>query len=195
MQDPKRGTPETATHQAPPRRRRRALVASAVGASLVLVAVVLVWFSPQSALVKRTVREALPTSPATEKTPGTTAPSTTAPTTTVPPGPTVLGSGSFRSVDHETTGRVSLLRLPDGSRFVRIEGLSTTNGPDLRVVLTVDPTGEETSSSYLDLGALKGNVGDQNYAVPADVDPALLRGVAVWCRRFDATFGVAALEA
>jgi electron transfer DM13 len=46
---------------------------------------------------------------------------------------------------------------------------------------------------YVDLGALKGNRGDQNYRVPAGTDIARFHSVVIWCRRFTVGFGVAPL--
>jgi hypothetical protein len=42
---------------------------------------------------------------------------------------------------------------------------------------------------------LKGNIGDQNYALPADVDIDRYRTVTIWCRRFSVNFGSAPLAA
>lgn len=104
-------------------------------------------------------------------------------TTTAPPEPTVTvaGSGTFVGVDHPGEGTVNL--LTDGTQtFVRFEdGFATDNGPDLFAVAYVD--GER-----IELGRLKGNVGAQNYELPPEIDPAAVDVVAVWCKRFDATF-------
>ena len=43
-------------------------------------------------------------------------------------------------------------------------------------------------------GALKGNVGDQNYDLPAGVDLTVYRSVTIWCRRFSVNFGTAPLS-
>jgi hypothetical protein len=40
---------------------------------------------------------------------------------------------------------------------------------------------------------MKGNIGDQNYDVPADVDLTRYRAVTIWCRRFGVNFGTAPL--
>jgi hypothetical protein len=45
----------------------------------------------------------------------------------------------------------------------------------------------------VDLGPLKGNVGDQNYAVATGVDTAAYSSVVVWCARFHVPFGAADL--
>jgi len=46
----------------------------------------------------------------------------------------------------------------------------------------------------VDLGALRGNRGDQEYALPADVDPAGIGRVVIWCRAFTVAFGEATLR-
>jgi hypothetical protein len=44
------------------------------------------------------------------------------------------------------------------------------------------------------LGEIKGNVGDQNYILPSDLDLAKYRAVSIWCKRFSVNFGAAALK-
>jgi len=85
---------------------------------------------------------------------------------------------------------------------VRIEGLDTSNGPDLHVWITDRPVVDGPSGwtvfddgAYLDLGALKGNKGNQNYVVPAGTDLAAYRSVTIWCARFRVSFGAAELTA
>jgi hypothetical protein len=58
------------------------------------------------------------------------------------------------------------------------------------------PSGWRTfdDGRYLDLGSLKGNVGNQNYAIPADADLAGLTSLSIWCDRFDVSFGAAELR-
>jgi hypothetical protein len=50
-------------------------------------------------------------------------------------------------------------------------------------------------ADVVDLGVIKGNVGDQNYDVPADVDLARYQSVAIWCKRFGVNFGSASMRA
>jgi hypothetical protein len=96
-----------------------------------------------------------------------------------------------------TESRVSpgSFELEDGSRFVRLEDLDTSDGPDLRVYLTDHPVADDWAiwddGEYVDLGALKGNVGDSNYRVAGDLDLTRFRTVVIWCRRFTVGFGVA----
>ena len=47
---------------------------------------------------------------------------------------------------------------------------------------------------HVELGRLKANLGNQNYAVPADADLGELRSVTIWCKRFRVSFGAVALS-
>ncbi|MGY1693698.1 DM13 domain-containing protein [Geodermatophilus sp. SYSU D00814] len=148
------------------------------------------WFQPQKLLYDQRVDEALPAAvPSSSLAPGSVAPPVTE--------PVELASGSFTSREHETVGTARLLRLPDGGLVVRFEGFATSNGPVLVVWLTQNPAGgpaDGFDDDHVDLGPLKGNVGDQNYPVPAGVDGTAYTGVVVWCDRFDVPFGAADLS-
>ena len=109
----------------------------------------------------------------------------------------LLGMGEFGRIDaiHAAEGTAAIYQLADGSRVLRLEDFKSTNGPELHVLLT---TGTEATTfgdvgDYIDLGILKGNVGNQNYAIPDDVDLAAIRAVVIWCRPFKVVFSVANL--
>lgn len=107
-------------------------------------------------------------------------------------------SGGLRSLAHGTTGTVTLGRDADGRLLLRLEDLSTSDGPDLRVWLSA-ATGEAVrdaaGSPYVDLGALRANRGSLTYVVPAGTDPGDYASVVIWCRRFSVAFGAADLAA
>jgi hypothetical protein len=109
-----------------------------------------------------------------------------------------FATGSFHGVAHETKGTASLFELPDGKRIVRFTGFETSNGPDVRVLLIAanDATDNDTvkGAQPIELGALKGNVGDQNYDVPESVDLNKYRAVTIWCNRFGVNFATAPLS-
>jgi hypothetical protein len=111
---------------------------------------------------------------------------------------TVLSSGSFHSVAHESKGTASIYQLADGKRILRFTNFETSNGPDVHVYLIAanDATDSETvkKAGFLELGSLKGNIGDQNYEIPADADLAKYRAVTIWCKRFSVNFGTAPLN-
>ncbi len=169
--------------------RRRTWIWSAVVVVVALAVVTLVWFQPQKLFYDDRVDEVLP---AAEAAP----PAVDGGVTAAPPGPVDLASGTFLSREHETAGTARVVRLPDGQTVVRLEGFETSNGPALFVYLSQNPAdGEEAAfdERFVDLGPLKGNVGDQNYAVPAGVDATGYVSVVIWCDRFDAAFGAADL--
>ena len=106
-------------------------------------------------------------------------------------GVTTLAEGSFIGRAHPTTGLAKV--ITDGNqRFLRFEGFETDNGPDLNVYLaTGSPDG--SPEDFIDLGDLKGNIGDQNYELPDDVDLDRYTTVFIWCVRFSVAFGTAPL--
>ena len=103
----------------------------------------------------------------------------------------VLVQGTFIDRAHPTVGTAKV--ITDGDRrFLRFENFETDNGPDLDVYLaTGAPDGE--LGEFINLAELKGNVGDQNYELPADLDLDKYTTVFVWCTRFGVAFGAAAL--
>ena len=174
----------------PPRRMRPWLVIGAA-AGLVVAGVVAIWFQPQKLFLDERVEESVPVATRPSAAPGTSSPAPGSDATTE------LSSGEFVSIDHHTSGRSRLIRLADGSRVVRLEGLDTSNGPDLYLYLSTNPTdGEEGrfDDDVVSLGRLKGNRGDQNYEVPAAVDLKRFASVVIWCDRFNSAFGAAPLR-
>ena len=112
--------------------------------------------------------------------------------------PVALAAGQFHSVAHETRGTATVYQLPDGRKTVRLTDFETSNGPDVNVYLVAaDDAGDNdtvTRAGFLPLGSLKGNIGDQNYDLPADVDLSKYKAVTIWCRRFSVNFGTAPLK-
>jgi hypothetical protein len=112
-------------------------------------------------------------------------------------GPAALFSGSFHSVAHETKGTATVHRLADGKRVLRLTEFATSNGPDVRVYLlaAADASDDETvkQAGFVELGKLKGTIGDQNYDIPDNLDLGKYRAVTIWCRRFGVNFATAPL--
>jgi len=110
----------------------------------------------------------------------------------------LLASGGFHGVAHETKGVASIYQSPDGKKTLRLSDFQTSNGPDVQVYLVAsDDAGDNdtvTRAGFVALGALKGNVGDQNYEVPGDVDLSKYKAVTIWCRRFGVNFATAPLR-
>ena len=111
---------------------------------------------------------------------------------------TALKSGSFRGADsfHRGSGTATIYRSADGQSVLRLEDFSVTNGPDLRVLLAPasDPQGRGDIQGYIELGELKGNMGNQNYFLPQDEDPADYGSVVIYCNPFQVIFSVASLN-
>jgi len=121
------------------------------------------------------------------------------PPTTVATAPVVqtLVEGNFISRGrYSSEGRAFV--LSDGiESFLRLEDFATDNGPDLFVYLVADTTADGPESTFDDdfvnLGSLRGNIGDQNYEIPDDVDVTRYNTVVIWCSRFSSAFGAADL--
>ncbi len=167
-------------------RRYRGWIAPVVAFGGVSLLLGLLYFQPQKLFLNERHNDPLPAVPVTGG----------APRSTSQAEDRVLLNGELRSLEHRSSGRVRLIALADGSRILRFEALATSNGPDLHVYLT---TTSASSSWYgydrdfVDLGSLKGNLGNQNYAVPASVDVSRYRTAVIWCKRFAVGFAVAAL--
>ncbi len=103
-----------------------------------------------------------------------------------------LGQGMFIGRAHPTTGVAKI--ITDGNRrFLRFEDFETDNGPDLNVYLTTTGPDGGVGDDPIDLGNLKGNIGDQNYELGPEVDLDRYTTVFIWCVRFSVAFGAAAL--
>ena len=109
------------------------------------------------------------------------------------PGPVEIARGRFRSHEHETVGTARVIRDTDGRRYITLTSFSTSPGPDLRVRLVPGDSFDGGADGALDLGALKGNRGDQQYRLPRGVDLSD-HTIVVWCRAFSAPFGSAELR-
>jgi hypothetical protein len=155
----------------------------------------LVLFQPWRLLTRSTVDEPLPGAAATtlDRTPAVGEPAS-APAA----APAVLSEGRFVDAEHATSGTARIVQLSDGSRYLRLEGFTTSDGPDVDVLLTDQPAGGDwhryDDGLHVTLGDLKGTDGNQNYAIPEGVDLSRLRSVAIWCDRFDVAFGTAPIR-
>lgn len=113
-------------------------------------------------------------------------------------GGTVVAAGAFRDADrsHNGTGTVEVIEQ-SGQTIVRFTEFEVTNGPDLYVWLVkagnVQNSSDVKASEWLELGVLKGNIGDQNYTLPAGANIADYKTVTIWCRQFGVLFSAADL--
>lgn len=132
-------------------------------------------FRPELLFVNQQVNEKLPTGAVSSKT---------------------IAQGDFKSYAHETKGTASIVET-EGKKFLRLTSFSTSNGPDVRVYLVKGSDSSQDavkSNGFIELGSLKGNIGNQNYEIPSNVDLNEYKAVAIWCARFGVDFGGATLN-
>jgi hypothetical protein len=147
----------------------------------VAIALFVAWyaFRPERLVVNRQVDEAMPTAPA-----GSSA--------------QPVESGQFYSILHPTEGTATIYQLGDGTRVLRLSSFSTSNGPDVHVYMVAADDAKDAATvekaGFVDLGVIKGNIGDQNYTLGSNLDLAKYRAVSIWCKRFSVNFGAAALR-
>jgi hypothetical protein len=155
-----------------------------IGAGAVVA--VLAWyaFRPELLFVNKSVSESFPVT------------SVVANTSDAAAAPRQLATGQFKGYAHETQGTASIFEI-EGKRVLRLTNFMTSNGPDVHVYLVAAPDVMDDATvkkaGFIDLGSMKGNIGDQNYDVPANVDLSKYRAVTIWCNRFSVNFGTAPL--
>jgi hypothetical protein len=108
-----------------------------------------------------------------------------------------LARGTFEGVGgHAGEGTATIIPLPDGSALLRFEDFGVTAGPDLYVYLVgaANPATSGDFGEYVDLGLLESNVGNQEYAIPSDVDVGQYQSVVIYCLAYDVLFATATFE-
>jgi hypothetical protein len=107
----------------------------------------------------------------------------------------LLARGRFEPVAHSVTGTATTIRTEAGRRVLTLTGFEVDNGPDLRVYLVAGPARDESGvDDFEDLGALKGNKGNQQYELPRGLDLDRYSTVVIWCRAFSVNFARAPLS-
>ena len=110
--------------------------------------------------------------------------------------PSLLSNGSWIEIDpvHRAEGSASIWLVGD-TRVLRFEDFRVTNGPKLHVLLTKNvPTSIFAGvEDYIDLGPLKGNIGNQNYDIPPELDLSEYRSAVIYCMPFHVVFSSAEL--
>ncbi|MFB2895643.1 DM13 domain-containing protein [Aerosakkonemataceae cyanobacterium BLCC-F50] len=116
----------------------------------------------------------------------------------------VVKSGTFVSGEHPTSGIVRLITKNGKSSLELDQSFKTSNmGPDLVVILhrsanvlgsTKPPSYPIKQGDYVILASLKKFSGMQSYPIPDSVNLADYKSVAIWCRKFNATFGTATFK-
>jgi hypothetical protein len=159
-------------------------------ALILLIGFVLWFFEPQALVLDDPVSEA---APKVDEAVGSGAGNAR----TKSPSRGVVSEGDFRPLGHDARGTALIIEASNGKTYLRFEDFEVENGPDLKVYLSraeANAPEDRLAGDIVDLGDLKGNVGDQNYLVPASADPTKYRSAVVWCRRFSVGFAVAPLD-
>jgi hypothetical protein len=110
----------------------------------------------------------------------------------------LIWEADFYAVAHSGRGSANVYMMEDGSLIVRLEDFEVEDGPELHVYLTdQDPVpnaeGIELANA-IDLGELKGLLGDQSYLVPSDLDLSQYHSVVIWCVPFSVPFIAAPVQ-
>ena len=172
------------------------LRAAAAAAAVVVVVAGLALFEPWTLWTRSSLVEAAP-----DEVPPASAPATPGEEEAAPSAgakPVELARGKFVKQEHPTRGTARVVELADGRRVLRVEGFSTTNGPDLEMWLSEATAGgnwfKYDERRFVSLGKLKATDGDHNYRIPKGADLDGIRSAVVWCVRFDVAFGSAPLD-
>jgi Electron transfer DM13 len=106
------------------------------------------------------------------------------------------GVGAFKAGEHPTQGKVKVV-TEEGKRYLEFDqNFKTDKGPDLYVILhrsDAPPQSGIKEKDYVSIAKLQKTSGTQRYALPEAVKLGEFKSVAIWCRKFNATFGYAAL--
>jgi len=100
----------------------------------------------------------------------------------------LVKSGMFVGLaGHNAEGIAKIIQVNDMT-FLRFEDFEVTNGPDLRVYITLE--GDVKNGIHLE--KLKGSKGDQNYSLEG-IDLDAFDSVVIYCQPFGVYFGEAKL--
>ncbi|HET9520400.1 MAG TPA: DM13 domain-containing protein [Candidatus Limnocylindrales bacterium] len=187
------------------RRHPRRTVAVLV--PVLAIALPLGWYLGSPLVLSSTIDEPAPVVAARPSATPSVGPTTTPSDSVAPsappsasPAPTptaelIARAGAFHGADefHFGRGAARLIETEPGVFVVRLEDFEVRNGPDLYVYLS--PERDGYAEGAIELGRLKADTGNQNYAVPAGVDPAEVGSVVIWCKQFSVLFAWARLGA
>lgn len=157
-----------------------------IGVGVAVVALSWYAFRPELLFVNKSVSESFPVASAAANSPVATSEAH------------AFATGDFKGYAHETHGTAAIYEV-EGKRVLRLTNFMTSNGPDVHVYLVAAPDAKDDATvkkaGYIDLGSMKGNVGDQNYDVPNNLDLKKYQAVTIWCARFSVNFATAPLTA
>jgi electron transfer DM13 len=175
--------------------RRRPRLATALTVLALAVALPVGWYMGSPLVISNTIDEpppvaaTAPSSAAVATVPAATQTATPAPTATP-----ITRTGTFRGADefHFGRGTARIIETSPGTFTVRLQDFAVRNGPDLYVYLS--PSADDYVPGSVELGRLKADRGNQNYAVAAGIDVSRVRSVVIWCKQFSVLFATARLS-
>ena len=113
----------------------------------------------------------------------------------------LLGQGAFTQGDSTYTiaGQAFLTR-GEVNPMLTFTDFEVSNGPDLFVYAVKSPNTDNktvkdavAAGDFINLGTLKGNIGNHNYELDDTFNSEDYPVIAIWCRRFGRNFGSANL--
>jgi len=157
---------------------RKLILTAIIAASICFVAGNAFWYLASPLWINRVVAEALPVELQMK----------------------TAATGEFHNADsvHHGKGVATIFKNASGTKVLRFTNFEAPNGPDLKVWLVkaanLKSSADVKASAWVALGPLKGNIGDQNYVIPNEVNLADYRSVVVWCEQFGVLFSAADLK-
>lgn len=105
----------------------------------------------------------------------------------VDPVSTLLYSGTFANAGGENVSGMAKIYVTANKYSLKLENFSSSNGPDLKVYLSLGPT----PTGFISMGDLKSTNGNQVYEINGAPDFTKYKYVLIHCERYNHLFGVA----
>ena len=107
----------------------------------------------------------------------------------VDPVSTLLYSGPFANAGGENVSGMAKIYVTANKYSLKLENFSSSNGPDLKVYLSLGPT----PTGFISLGDLKSTNGNQVYEITGTPDFTKHKFVLIHCERYNHLYGSAEL--
>ena len=108
----------------------------------------------------------------------------------LPEAGTTIAAGSFSSGAHASSGTVKVTKDAANKVYLVFENFKTDNGPDLRIWLSPNSSG----NPFQEVGLLKAVSGNFSYQLDASFNYTTNNRVLIWCKQFSVLFGSAVLQ-
>ena len=98
-------------------------------------------------------------------------------------------TGTFRGYGSQSVSGLAKIYLTNNQYMLKLENFSTSNGPDLKVYLSM----ASSPSDFISLGDLKSTKGNQVYEISGTPDFTKHKFVLIHCERYNHLYGSAEL--